>query len=49
MPVSAVSTRKMPEIIPVAKTDLVCRYTQKVTANHTVKFMTDTSSVLPSS
>jgi hypothetical protein len=48
MPVSAVITRKMPAITPVAKTDFVCRYVQKVTANQTVKLMTDTSSVFTS-
>ncbi len=36
MPVAAVATRKMPEIMPVAKTDLVSRNTQNVTANQTV-------------
>ena len=41
-------TRKIPAISPVAKTDLVSRYTQNVTANQTVKFMTDTTSVLSS-
>ena len=38
----------MPATIPVASTDLVSRNTQKVTANQTVKLMTDTSSVLTS-
>ena len=41
-------TRKIPAISPVAKTDLVSRYTQNVTANQTVKFMTDTTRVLSS-
>src|SRR5688572_20462998 len=41
-------TRKIPEITPVANTDLVSRYTQKVTANQTVKFMTETTRVLSS-
>ena len=38
----------MPATIPVAKTDLVSRNTQKVIANQTVKLMTETSSVLTS-
>ena len=32
----------------MANTDLVSRYTQKVTANQTVKFMTETTRVLSS-
>src|SRR5215218_3716595 len=48
MPVPAMDTRKIPAISPVANTDLVSRYTQKVTANHTVKLITDTTRVLSS-
>ena len=48
MPVTAMDTRKIPAIMPVANTDLVSRYTQNVTANQTVKFMTDTTRVLSS-
>src|SRR5690349_6438697 len=48
MPVAATETRKIPEISPVATTDLVSRYTQKVTANHTVKLITETTRVLRS-
>jgi hypothetical protein len=38
----------VPATIPVASTDLVSKNTQNVTANHTVKLMTETSSVLTS-
>ena len=38
----------MPATMPVANTDLVSRNTQKVTANQTVKLMTETSRVLTS-
>ncbi len=48
IPVSAVATRKIPAMIPVAATDPVSRNTQKVTANHTVKLTTDTTRVLTS-
>ena len=48
MPVPAMDTRKIPEISPVANTDRVSRYTQKVTANQTVKLMTETTRVLSS-
>ena len=40
--------KKMPATIPVASTDLVSRNTQKVTANQTVKLMTETRSVFTS-
>jgi hypothetical protein len=39
-------SRKIPATIPVASTEWVSRNTQNVTANHIVKLMTDTSSVL---
>ena len=48
MPVTAMDTRKIPAISPVANTDLVSRYTQNVTANQTVKLMTETTRVLSS-
>ena len=41
-------TRKIPAISPVANTDRVSRYTQNVTANQTVKLMTETTRVLSS-
>jgi hypothetical protein len=46
IPLAAVVSRKIPASIPVASTEWVSRNTQNVTANHIVKLMTDTSSVL---
>jgi hypothetical protein len=37
----------MPAIVPVANTERVSRHTQKVTANHTVKFVTLATRWLP--
>ena len=48
MPVPAMATRNIPAITPVANTERVSRYTQKVTANQTVKLTTDTTRVLTS-